>query len=72
MHHVDDWASGGLTDADKLTFACKPNHKLIDKGWQTRKRPDGRTEWIPPPPFKRQARTNDFHHPERMFDGEAG
>ncbi len=71
VHHVDDWAAGGLTDADKLTFACKPNHKLVDEGWRTRKLPDGRTEWIPPPHLDRGARTNDYHHPERMFDDEA-
>jgi len=68
VHHVDDWAAGGLTDADKLTFACQPNHKQAGNGWQTRKLPDGRTEWIPPPHLDHgQARTNDYHHPERLF-----
>jgi hypothetical protein len=33
VHHTDEWAAGGLTDADKLTFACKPNHKLVESGW---------------------------------------
>ena len=68
VHHVDDWAAGGLTSIDKLTLGCKPHHKLVDEGWRTRKRPDGRTEWIPPPGFGRGARTNDYHHPERLFD----
>jgi hypothetical protein len=69
VHHIDDWAAGGATDVDKLTFACAANHKLAGKGWTTRKRPDGRTEWIPPPQFDRgQKRTNDYHHPERLFD----
>lgn len=67
IHHVHEWAHGGPTDADKLTFACKPNHKLTDKGWRTRKLPNGRTEWIPPPQLDRGARTNDYHHPERLF-----
>ncbi len=72
VHHVDDWAAGGLTDVDKLTLGCKPHHKLVDEGWRTRKLPDGRTEWIPPPEFDRGARINDYHHPERLFDeGEA-
>ena len=72
VHHVDDWAAGGLTDIDKLTFACKGNHTLIDEGWRTRKLPDGRTEWIPPPQLGLRAGTNDYHHPERLFDdGEA-
>jgi hypothetical protein len=68
VHHIDDWATGGRTDADKLTFACKPNHKQVGNGWQTRKLPDGRTEWIPPPHLDHgQPRTNDYHHPERLF-----
>jgi hypothetical protein len=69
VHHVDEWATGGTTDADKLTFACGANHKMVGKGWTTRKLPNGRTEWIPPPKFDReQKRTNDFHHPERLFN----
>ena len=68
VHHVDEWAAGGLTDADKLTFACTPHHKLIEKGWRTRKLPNGRTEWIPPPHLDRGQRTNDSHHPERLAD----
>ncbi len=44
VNHVDDWAAGGLTNVDKLTFACKPNHNLVEKGWRTRKLPNGRTE----------------------------
>ncbi|WP_435533447.1 hypothetical protein [Mycobacterium tuberculosis] len=43
---MDQWATGGSTDIDKLTFTCTPNHKLVGKGWQTRKRSDGQTEWI--------------------------
>ena len=71
VHHIDDWATGGKTDADKLTFACAGNHKLVGKGWTTRKLPNGRTEWIPPPHLDHgQKRTNDYHHPERMFDGD--
>lgn len=68
VHHVDEWAAGGLTDADKLTFACTPHHKLIEKGWRTRKLPNGRTEWIPPPRLGRGPGTNDYHHPERLAD----
>lgn len=71
VHHIDDWAAGGNTDADRLTFACPANHKLLEKGWRTRKLPDGRTEWIPPSGLERgQKRTNDYHHPERLDDGE--
>ncbi len=67
VHHVTGWAAGGPTDADNLTFTCAPFHKLVEEGWRTRKLPDGRTEWIPPPPWDRGARTNDYHHPERLF-----
>jgi Domain of unknown function (DUF222) len=68
VHHVDEWAAGGLTNADKLTFACKCHHRLVDRGWTTRKRPDGTTEWIPPPhlDFERPT-TNDYHHPQRYL-----
>ena len=69
VHHVDEWAAGGTTDADKLTFACAANHKLVEKGWKTRKLRDGRTEWIPPPRLGLPPGTNDYHHPERFFEG---
>ena len=50
-HHVDGWtADTSPTDIDKLTPACPPHNRLIEKtGWRTRKRKDGRTEWLPPP-----------------------
>jgi uncharacterized protein DUF222 len=70
VHHIDEWATGGRTDADRLTFTCPPNHKLAEKGWRTGKLPNGRTEWIPPPHLDRGARTNDYHHPERLFDDD--
>lgn len=68
VHHTDEWAIGGRTDIDKLTFACKPHHSLVDAGWRTRKLDGGQTEWIPPPKLDNgRARANDFHHPERIF-----
>ncbi|WP_197504706.1 HNH endonuclease signature motif containing protein, partial [Mycobacterium sp. 852002-51163_SCH5372311] len=68
VHHTTDWAAGGRTDIDNLTFACTPHHKLLDKGWQTRKQPNGQTQWIPPPHLDHgQPRTNNYHHPERML-----
>jgi len=68
VHHVDDWAQGGPTDIDNLTFACAPHHKLLDKGWRTTKLTNGRTQWIPPPQLELPSATNDFHHPEWFFD----
>ncbi len=71
VHHVDEWADGGLTNIDKLTFACGAHHRLIKPGgWKTRKRKDGSTEWLPPPCTPINGGTNDFHHPERHLAGE--
>jgi hypothetical protein len=68
IHHIDEWADGGNTDIDKLTFACKTEHPLIKPGgWRTRKRKDGQTEWIPPPHLPLRGGTNDYHHPERLI-----
>lgn len=70
VHHaVDDWADGGETNIDELTLACGPDNRLVRAGgWTTRKRKDGRTEWIPPPHLDSgQARVNDFHHPENLL-----
>jgi Domain of unknown function (DUF222)/HNH endonuclease len=70
VHHATaDWKHGGRTDIDDLTFACGPCNRLVENsGWTTRKRPDGITEWIPPPELDSgQPRTNNHHHPERLL-----
>ena len=68
VHHVDQWAATHCTDVNKLTLACTPDHKLLEKGWITRKRADGDTEWIPPPHLDHgQPRTNGYHHPENLL-----
>jgi hypothetical protein len=70
VHHAQmDWAKGGLTNIDDEALACGPHNRLVKEGsWQTRKRKDGRTEWIPPPHLDTgQTRTNDFHHPENLL-----
>jgi hypothetical protein len=72
VHHLSEWATGGTTDADNLTFACVPHHKLAEKGWRTTKTRLGDTEWIPPPELDRGARTNEFHHPERLLPEPPG
>jgi hypothetical protein len=67
-HHVEGWAAeNGRTDITKLTLACGPHNRLVEVGgWVTRKRKDGRTEWIPPPYLDTgQARVNNYHHPEK-------
>jgi hypothetical protein len=76
-HHDDGWAAGGApTDITTLSLACPSDNKLIEKTrWRTRKRADGRTEWIPPPHLDTgQTRVNNYHHPHRYLtpdeDGE--
>jgi Domain of unknown function (DUF222) len=70
VHHTTDFAKGGRTDIDGLTLACGPDNRDATKnGWTTRKRPDGTTEWIPPPHLDTgQPRTNTYHHPERYLN----
>jgi hypothetical protein len=70
VHHVEGWtADNGETNINKLTLACGPDNRLVEEsGWKTRKRKDGRTEWIPPPHLDSgQSRVNDYHHPERYL-----
>ena len=70
VHHAElDWADGGLTNITDECLACGPHNRLVKPGgWRTRKRKDGRTEWIPPPHLDSgQSRVNDFHHPERYL-----
>jgi hypothetical protein len=71
VHHVENWASTHTTDINQLTLTCPPNHKLVEKGWITRKRTNGDTEWIPPAHLDYgQPRTNTFHHPEKIMGDE--
>ncbi|KDE97623.1 maturase [Mycolicibacterium aromaticivorans JS19b1 = JCM 16368] len=71
VHHVDEWADGGLTNIDKLTLACRPDHRLLDQGWRTRKLANGDTEWIPPPELPMlHGGTNNDHHPEQLLGND--
>jgi hypothetical protein len=70
VHHVDGWtAAHGETNIDTTTLACGPDNRLVEEGgWTTRKRPDGRTEWTPPPHLDTgQTRVNNYHHPEKYL-----
>ncbi len=67
VHHINEWADGGPTDIDNLTFACAPHHRLLEHGWTTRKHTDGTTEWIPPPQLDLgDSITNNHHHSEQL------
>jgi hypothetical protein len=70
VHHLDGWAADhGQTDITDLTLACGPDNRLVEQGgWSTRKRQDGRTEWIPPPQLDTgQTRINNYHHPQKYL-----
>jgi hypothetical protein len=69
-HHDDGWAAADApTDITTMSLVCPADNKLIEKtGWTTRKRKDGRTQWIPPPNLDTgQARVNNYHRPERYL-----
>ena len=73
VHHIDGWAAAnGETNINELTLACGPDNRLVEEGgWTTRKRKDGRTEWIPPPHLDTgQSRVNDYHQPEKYLLSE--
>ncbi|QUR66552.1 HNH endonuclease signature motif containing protein [Mycobacterium spongiae] len=74
VHHLTPYATCRTTDVNDLAFACGKDHSLVEKGWTTRKRANGDTEWIPPPHLDRgQPRTNGYHHPEKLLsDREDG
>ncbi|KUI04884.1 hypothetical protein AU188_09685 [Mycobacterium sp. IS-3022] len=75
VHHaVADWADDGKTDITDLTLACGPDNRRVKPGgWRTRKRNDGRTEWLPPPQLDTgQARINNYHHPQRYLIPDDG
>ncbi|MGZ8803056.1 MAG: DUF222 domain-containing protein, partial [Mycobacterium sp.] len=70
VHHaVADWKNNGQTNINDITLACGPDNRMVENtGWTTRKRRDGRTEWIPPPDLENgQRRVNGYHHPERYL-----
>jgi hypothetical protein len=70
VHHAEcDWAEDGVTNINDLTLACGPHNRLVGPGgWRTRKRKDGRTEWMPPPHLDTgQGRVNKNHHPEEFL-----
>jgi hypothetical protein len=69
VHHVEGWAAAdGETDINKLTLACGRDNRLIERGgWTTRKREDGRTEWIPPLHLNTGQTRVNHHHPEKYL-----
>ena len=67
VHHSPDWAHGGRTDADKLFFACGPNHGMASRGELRTEVVDGRLGWTDgtgPPQI------NHAHHPDELLRGD--
>jgi hypothetical protein len=68
VHHSPDRAPDGATDADKLFFACAPDHKRVSDGdYQTTVTDAGRLAWTDgtkPPEI------NHAHDPEELLRGD--
>lgn len=68
VHHGDDWANGGRTDADRLYFVCASDHSEVTSGNVTTTiTDDGRLGWSDgtgPP------QVNRIHRPEELLDDE--
>ncbi|MDJ0394663.1 DUF222 domain-containing protein [Rhodococcus sp. G-MC3] len=77
VHHIDEWASGGNTDVDAMTFGCDIHHALVGDGshdWATTTTgpghpTPGRTQWHPPGSVDpdRRGVVNHFHHPQEYL-----
>src|SRR5271163_2510142 len=69
VHHSPDWARGGRTDADKMFFACGPNHGLASRAeLRTQVTESGRLGWTDgtgPP------EVNHAHHPDELLRGDS-
>src|SRR6195952_1647779 len=67
VHHTTGWKNNGRTDIINETLACGGDNRLAEDGWTVVVR-NGIAEWIPPPHLDTgQARTNHYHHPERLL-----
>jgi hypothetical protein len=67
-HGITGGGTCRTTDIDNLTLTCGPHHRLLQpRGWTTRRRANGDTEWIPPPHLDRGHRV---HKLLRRRDGE--
>jgi hypothetical protein len=68
VHHSDEWARGGRTDANKLFFACGGDHGMATRGeLRTEVTASGRLGWTDgtgPPEI------NHAHHPDELLGGD--
>ena len=72
VHHVSDYAKCRNHRRQRPDLRLRPTTPIAQTGgWTTRKNANGDTQWIPPPHLDRgQARTNIFHHPEKLLRAE--
>lgn len=71
-HHLREWADGGGTDIDNLTFVCPTHHRMVGTDhtrWRTTKNRAGRTQWTPPRHVDPTGhpRINSYHHSEERI-----
>jgi len=68
VHHSPPWTPDGTTDADKLYFACEPDHTLVTDGHlHTTVTEQGRLAWTD---GTRPPEINHAHHPEELLRGD--
>jgi hypothetical protein len=68
VHHANDWARGGRTNADELFFGCGCDHAMVTRGqFHTEVTKSGRLGWTDgsgPPEI------NHAHHPDELLRGD--
>ncbi len=68
VHHPNDWARGGRTNADELYFVCGHDHGMVSRGEaRTVVTEEGRLGWTEgtgPPEI------NHAHHPDELLRGD--
>lgn len=65
VHHEPGWDPDGATDADKLFFACGPDHARVTRGeLRTEVMPTGRLGWSN---GTTTPQINHVHHPDELL-----
>lgn len=69
VYHSPDWDPDGATDADKLFFACGPDHARVTRGELiTEVMPNGRLGWTD---GTTELQINHVHHPDEFLQNTA-
>jgi hypothetical protein len=68
VHHPDEWARGGRTDADKLFFGCGGDHAMATRRQlRTEVTASGRLGWTD---GTAPLEINHAHHPDELLRGD--